>query len=72
MNITEYTIYQGKDVERLQVFIAVQEMTLEEADAQLKILSNALKEKMTKNWKCLPSIILPEAYNIVSLPYEQL
>jgi hypothetical protein len=72
MNITEYTLYQGKDEERLQVFIRVEEVTLEEADAQLKILSNALKTKMTKNWKCLPSLTLPEDYNIVSLPYKPL
>jgi len=72
MNITEYTLYQGKDEERLQVFIRVEQVTLEEADAQLQILSNALKTKMTKNWKCLPSITLPEDYNIVSLPYNQL
>jgi hypothetical protein len=72
MDISEYTLYQGKDVERLQVFIAVKQLTLEEADTQLQILSNALKEKMTKNWKCLPSIALPEAYNIVSLPYNKL
>ena len=72
MNITDYTLYQGKDEERIQVFIRVEQVTLEEADAQLKIVSNALKEKMTKNWKCLPSITLPEDYNIVSLPYIQL
>lgn len=72
MDISKYTIYQGKDVERVQVFIAVDQLSLEEADAQLQIFSNALKEKMTKNWKCLPSITLPEAYNIVSLPYDQL
>ena len=72
MNITEYTLYQGKDEERIQVFIRVEQVSLEEADAQLKTLSNALKEKMTKNWKCLPSVTLPEDYNIVSLPYIQL
>ena len=72
MEISDYSIFQGKDVERIQVFIAVDQLTLKEADAQLKVLSNALKEKMTKNWKCLPSLTLPEAYNIVSLPYDQL
>lgn len=72
MHISNYTIYQGKDTERLQVFIAVKQLTLEEADAQLQILSHALKEKMTKKWKCLPSITLPEDYNIVTLPYKQL
>jgi hypothetical protein len=70
LNISSYYIYQGKDIERLQVFIEVDNLTLEEADRQLQTLSNALKEKMTKKWKCLPSLALPEAYNIVTLPYQ--
>ncbi|UPT77948.1 hypothetical protein MN086_02100 [Sulfurovum sp. XGS-02] len=50
----------------------MENLPLEEADAQLQRLSNALKEKMTKKWKCLPSVTLPEAYNIVTLPYNRL
>jgi len=72
LNITTYYIYQGKDIERIQVFIAVEQLSLEEADRQLQELSNALKEKMTKKWKCLPSLRLPEAYNIITLPYNTL
>lgn len=72
MQLSDYHIYQGKDIERLQVFIPVDQLTLQEADAQLQKLSDALKEKMTKKWKCLPSIALPEAYNIVTLPYNTL
>ena len=70
LNITKYYIYQGKDVERLCVFIEVNNLSLETADAQLQHLSDALKEKMVKKWKCLPSLSLPEAYNIVTLPYK--
>jgi len=69
LDIENYHIYEGKDVERLQVFIEVNQLTLEEADTQLQKLSDALKEKMTKKWKTLPSLNLPEAYNIVTLPY---
>jgi len=72
VNISDYHIYQGKDIERLQVFIAVEQLSLEEANTKLQVLSNALKEKMTKKWKCLPSLALPEAYNIVTLPYNRL
>jgi len=72
LDITSYHIYQGKDVERLQVFIDVDHLGLQEADAQLQQLSSALKKKMTKKWKCLPSASLPEAYNIVTLPYQEL
>ncbi len=70
LDISDYHIYQGKDPERLQVFIAVSQLTLEEADTRLQHISDALKEKMTKKWKCLPSIQLPEAYNIVTLPHK--
>ncbi|RLA69521.1 MAG: hypothetical protein DRG09_05595 [Epsilonproteobacteria bacterium] len=70
LDISDYHIYQGKDVERLQVFIAVSPLTLEEADSKLQHISAALKEKMTQKWKCLPSVQLPEAYNIVTLPHK--
>ena len=72
MKLSDYYIYQGKDSERLQVFIPVNQLTLQEADAQLQKISDALKEKMTQKWKCLPSASLPEAYNIVTLPYNTL
>jgi len=47
-------------------------LSLEEADETLKHYSDALKEKMTKKWKTLPSLNLPEAYNIVTLPYKHI
>ena len=72
LEIENYHIYQGKDTERLQVFIHVNTLTLAEADNQLKIYSDALKDKMVKRWKTLPSSELPESYNIVTLPYKEL
>lgn len=72
LEIENYHIYQGKDKERLQVFISVDALSLEEADRQLQVYSDALKDKMTKRWKTLPSIQLPESYNIVTLPISQI
>ena len=72
LQITHYHIYEGKNIERLQLFIEVDKLTLEEADEQLETLSSALKERMTKNWKCLPSSTLPIEYNIVTLPYKRI
>ncbi len=72
LQVSDYHIYRGKDIERLQVFIHVENLALAQADEQLNTISNALKEKMTKKWKCLPSLQLPEAYNIVTLPYQTL
>jgi L-rhamnose mutarotase len=70
LQINNYHIYQGKDEEKVQVFIAVDNISLQEAELQLQALSLALKQKLTKKWKCLPSASLPEAYNIVTLPYK--
>jgi len=72
LDIQHYHIYEGKDVERLQVFIDVGELHIEDANTKLQEISNALKEKMVKKWKCLPSTSLPEAYNIVTLPYKEI
>jgi L-rhamnose mutarotase len=72
LDITNYHMYEGKDVERLQVFIEVDNLSLEVADAKLKAFSDALKEKMVKRWKCLPSSSVPNAYNIVTLPYKKI
>ena len=70
LEIEDYYIYQGKDEEKVQVFIEVDNISLKEAELQLQALSLALKQKLTKKWKCLPSASLPEAYNIVTLPYK--
>ncbi len=72
LEIENYHIYQGKDEEKIQVFIEVDNISIQEADLQLQALSLALKQKLTKKWKCLPSAFLPEAYNIVTLPYKEI
>ena len=72
LDILNYHIYEGKDAERLQVFVEVDYISLEDANAKLQELSDTLKEKMVKKWKCLPSSSLPEEYNIVTLPYQEL
>jgi hypothetical protein len=71
LHIEDYHIYQGKHEETVQVFIEVKPLTLEEADEALKRISEALKEKLPKKWKTLPSASLPEDYNIVTLPYKE-
>ncbi|HIP18308.1 MAG TPA: DUF1882 domain-containing protein [Sulfurovum sp.] len=72
MDITKFYIYQGKDEEKIQVFIHVMHLTLEEAEKQLTEISDKLKQRLTKRWKTLPSTQLPEAYNIVTLPYNEI
>jgi len=70
--IEDYSIYEGKNREHIQVFIHVNALSIEDADTQLKHISEALKTKMTKNWKYLPRLSLPTDYNIVILPYKKI
>ena len=72
LEVDDYYIYQGKDKERLQIFIAVDKLNLEDAQRQLDMYSDALKSKMVKKWRTLPSLNLPKEYNIVTLPYATL
>jgi len=72
MQIEHYQLYQGKDEEKVQVFIEVDHLSLEEAEKKLEEISSNLKQKLTKKWKCLPLLSLPEAYNIVTLPYKEI
>ena len=70
--ITHYQLYQGKSKEKIQLFIEVDGLPVDEAEERLEILSSILAEKLDKAWKCLPSTVLPQDYNIVTLPYKQL
>jgi len=71
-HISHYQIYQGKRKEKIQLFIPVNGLTPKEAEEALLPLSDLLEQKLDRSWKCLPSASLPEAYNIVTLPYKRL
>ena len=72
LHIADYQIYQGRDEEHLQLFVAVDNLPLLDAEAQLLAISNTLEQKLTKQWRCLPSSQLPDEYNIAELPYKRL
>lgn len=72
LKLSNYGIYEGKKSNIIQVFIAVNALDLKEADSRLSKISLSLEQKITKKWKCLPSLLLPEAYNIVTVPYKKI
>ncbi len=72
MNIEDFHIYRGREPQKVQVFIPVSAMPLEDAESMLSAISDKLAMRLPKRWKTLPSTQLPEAYNIVTLPYESL
>lgn len=72
MNIARYSAYRGKNNNEIKVFIEVDDMLISEASLMVSHISWELEQKMAKNWKYLPSLSLPEAYNIVTLPYAKI
>jgi hypothetical protein len=68
--IKQYHYFQGKKRDYLLLFIPVESLSLEEADEQVRQISDALATRMPKEWKCFPDKTIPECYNIVTLPYE--
>jgi len=69
LKITQYHTYQGKDEQRVQCFICVNHLELQEAHERLALLSQMLQTKLPQKWKCLPDATLPDSYNIITLPY---
>jgi len=72
MNIQSFYIFKGKSDRHLQIFIPTPKIKLQEAHERLEKLSNLLATKLPVEWRTLPSKNLPEAYNIVTLPYQVL
>ncbi len=70
LDIKTFRLYQGKDPEKVQLFIRVEKLSLAEAEKKLTTISELLSKHMTKRWKLLPSSKLPESYNIATLPYQ--
>ncbi len=72
MQIETFYIYRGREPEKVQVFIPVSSMPLKEAESMLNVISEKLAMRLPKRWKTLPSTKLPDAYNIVTLPYAHI
>lgn len=70
MNIKYFYIFKGKTDRHLQIFIPIPKIKLQEAHEKLAEISNLLATKLPVEWRTLPSKNLPEAYNIVTLPYQ--
>ncbi len=69
--IDRYGYYQGKKRNYLQLIISVDSLELEKADEVVSKISDDLSKKLTKEWKCFPDKLLPECYNILTLPYGE-
>ena len=66
--IEKYHFFRGKKEQSLQLFIPVDRLPLEEADEDVRRLSDALEARLPREWKCFPDSTLPECCNIITLP----
>jgi len=67
-----YYVYSGNSDNRLQFYIDVVEMTTTKAQEILEKISTKIESKIPREWKSLPSLNLPDEYNIAKLPYGKL
>jgi hypothetical protein len=71
LQVEDYTYYEGRKHNYLQLFIPVDTLPLEEADEMVHKISDALEIRLSKEWKCFPDKTLPACYNIITLPYKK-
>ena len=69
LHIENYQHYQGRKENYIQLFIAVDKLSLSDADEMVEKISDALAMRLAKSWKCFPDNSLPDSYNILTLPY---
>jgi hypothetical protein len=63
--VTFYSKTQG----HLHLYIACGNTPLQSAIETGKIISQKLEEKMNRQWRVFPTDTVPDAYNIMNLPY---
>jgi len=72
LNIENFTPFQSKTAKHLHVYLHYAPMPLQKGIQLGKIISKKLSDKLPGQWRIYPNDNLPEAYNILNLPYDQL
>ena len=65
----DYALFRGKREERRSVVLFLPEQELESLHRLGGELSDMLQTRLPKSWRILPDRRLPEAYNIMTMPY---
>jgi len=69
LQIQEYLLFQGKRPNRRTILLPQEPQELQRLHALGGKLSEMLQTRLSKSWRILPDIRLPEDYNIFTLPY---
>ncbi len=68
--LEEFEAYESKTPSHLHLYVHCGDISAPQREELGKIISNKLEEKLQKQWRIFPNPALPEAYNILNLPYQ--
>ncbi len=69
MGYDDLVTFHSKTPGHLHLYIACNDTALQSAIEMGKIISQKLEEKMNRQWRVFPTDTVPDAYNIMNLPY---
>lgn len=69
--LDEFRAYESKTASHLHLYIHSGDISAPQREELGKIISNKLEEKLQKQWRIYPNSGLPEAYNILNIPYAE-
>lgn len=68
--MNEFIAYESKSPLHLHLYVYCGAVSAPHREELAKIISDKLEEKLQKQWRIYPNSGLPEAYNILNLPYQ--
>lgn len=68
--LSDFIAYQSKTPSHLHLYVHCGDISAVQREELGKIISNKLEEKIQKQWRIFPNPGLPDAYNILNLPYQ--
>ncbi|MGB5966131.1 MAG: DUF1882 domain-containing protein [Sulfurimonadaceae bacterium] len=70
LDLNDFTAYESKTPSHLHLYVYCGDISAPQREELGKIISNKLEEKLQKQWRIFPNSGLPDAYNILNLPYH--
>ena len=68
--LNDFTAYTSKTPSHLHLYVHCGDISAVQREELGKIITNKLEEKIQKQWRIFPNSGLPDAYNILNLPYH--
>ena len=68
--LKQFEAFQSKTATHLHLYVYCGHISAPKREELGKIISTKLEEKLQKQWRIFPNSGLPDAYNILNLPYQ--